>query len=162
MMIYAAFWRPAGDGLVNRRNLDNLTRGSRPALHAFEPDWDVLRGLVARSESAVADAGTRGVGIATRFSSAYNAAFWLARVALEASGYRLTGTDGHRTLAFQCLAHTVEWNEERWRRLDDQHRFRNRFDYGDMVEVSVDQVETMLRDAKDLLVAVRQSFPELN
>lgn len=162
MTTCTAFWRPAGDGLVNRRNLDNLTRGSRPALHAFEPEWDVLRGLVTRSESAIADADSRGVGIATRFSSAYNAGFWLARVALEASGYRLAGADGHRTLAFQCLAHTVEWSEERWRRLDDQHRFRNRFDDGDIVEVSVDQVETMLRDARDLLAAVRDAFPELS
>jgi uncharacterized protein (UPF0332 family) len=130
-------------------------------LHAAEPDWDVLRGLVARAKRAIADAGNRGIGPATRFSSAYSAAFWLARVALEAAGYRLAGMEGNRTIAFQCLAHTVEWDDTRWRRLDDLHRFRNRFDYGDIVEVSGEQVETMVQDAANLLDSVRRAFPEL-
>lgn len=138
-----------------------MTRGARPALHAAEPDWNVLRGLVGRAEQAIADAGKRNVGLATRFSSAYSAAFWLARVALEAAGYRLAGAEGNRTMAFQCLAHTVEWDAERWRRLDDLHRFRNRFDYGDIVDVSEDQVDTLVRDATDLLDAVREAFPDL-
>lgn len=161
MTICAASWRLAGEGLVNRRNLDNLTRGARPVLHAAEPNWNVLRGLVARAEISIDDASKRGISLATRFSSAYSAAFWLARVALESAGYRLAGADGHRKMAFQCLANTVEWHESRWRRLDELHRLRNRFDYGDIVDVSVDQVETMIRDAQDLLTAVRGAFPEL-
>jgi uncharacterized protein (UPF0332 family) len=88
-------------------------------------------------------------------------AFWLARVALESAGYRLAGVDGHRSLAFQCLVHTVEWGDERARRLTELHRLRNRFDYGDIVEVSVEQVEVMISDARDLLAAVREAFPEL-
>jgi len=31
-------------------------------------------------------------------------------------------------MVFQCLAHTVEWENHRWRRLDNLHRLRNRFD----------------------------------
>jgi len=147
--------------MVNRKNLDNLTKGTRPALHAAEPDWNVLRGLVGRAEASIADSRRPGVGLPTRFSSAYSAAFWLARVALEASGYRLAGAEGNRTMAFQCLAHTVEWPDAQWRRLDDLHRLRNRFDYGDIVDVSEDQVETMIQDAQDLLDAVRETFPDL-
>ena len=64
-------------------------------------------------------------------------------------------------MAFQCLAHTVEWENDRWRRLDDLHRFRNRFDYGDIVDVSEDQVETLTADARDLLESVREAFPKL-
>ena len=45
-------------------------------------------------------------------------------------------------MVFQCLAHTVEWENSRWRRLDDIHRLRNRFDYGDIVNVSEEHVET--------------------
>lgn len=40
---------------------------------------------------------------------------------------------GHRSTVFQRLESTFEWKPERWRRLDDLHRFRNRFDYGDIV-----------------------------
>jgi hypothetical protein len=60
---------------------------------------------------------------------------------------------------FQCLAHTVEWENERWRRLDDIHRFRNRFDYGDIIDVSEDQVETTIADAQALLDDVVKIFP---
>jgi hypothetical protein len=60
---------------------------------------------------------------------------------------------------FQCLAHTVEWESDRWRRLDDIHRFRNRFDYGDIIDVSEDQVETTIADAQALLDAVVKTFP---
>lgn len=148
--------------MVNCRNLDNLTRGNRPALHAAQPDWNVLRGLAARAEAALVDADVRTLALSTRFSSAYGAAFWLARTALESSGYRLAGGEGNRTTAFQCLAHTVEWEDNRWRRLDDLHRLRNRFDYGDIVEVSEDQVETLIRDARQLLEAVKAAFPDLS
>lgn len=78
---------------------------------------------------------------------------------MEAVGYRLAGSEGHRSMVFQCLAHTVNWDNSRWRRLDDLHRFRNRFDYGDIVEVSEGQVETMISDAQALLDDVQRIFP---
>jgi hypothetical protein len=60
---------------------------------------------------------------------------------------------------FQCLAHTVEWETDRWRRLDDIHRFRNRFDYRDIIDVSEDQVETTIADAQALLHDLVKMFP---
>jgi uncharacterized protein (UPF0332 family) len=131
-------------------------------LHRAEPNWGILRGLVDRAQESIADASRSEVGLATRFASAYSAAFWLARAALEAAGYRLAGAEGNRTTAFQCLAHTVEWDDHRWRELDDLHRFRNRFDYGDLIDVSEQQVVTLTHDAQELLESVRQSFPQLN
>ncbi len=62
-------------------------------------------------------------------------------------------------MVFQCLAHTVNWDNSRWRRLDDLHRLRNRFDYGDIVDVSEGQVETMISDAQALLDDVQRIFP---
>jgi hypothetical protein len=120
-----------------------------------------LRGLAERGAEALSDARRRTNALATRFAAAYNAAFWLARVALEAAGFRLAGVEGHRTTVFQCLAHTLEWPAERWRRLDDIHRFRNRFDYGDIVEVPESQVETTIADAQVLLDDVLATFPKL-
>jgi uncharacterized protein (UPF0332 family) len=115
---------------------------------------------VARAAQSIADACKKTNSLATRFSSAYNAAFWLARVALEAAGFRLAGSEGHRAMVFQCLAHTVEWENPRWRRLDELHRLRNRFDYGDIVDVSESQVETMIADARTLLDDVQRIFPK--
>jgi hypothetical protein len=58
----------------------------------------------------------------------------LARAgALEACGYRLAGSEGHREAVFQVLANTLEWDAPRWRRLDNLHKLRNRFDYCDVV-----------------------------
>lgn len=64
-------------------------------------------------------------------------------------------------MVFQCLAHTVEWQADRWRRLDDIHRLRNRFDYGDIIDVSEAQVETTIADAQALLDDVLNIFPTL-
>ena len=63
-------------------------------------------------------------------------------------------------MVFQCLAHTLEWENERWRRLDDIHRLRNRFDYGDIIDVSEDQVATLIADAEVLLDDVVDTFPQ--
>ncbi|MFC4309263.1 hypothetical protein ACFPN2_09240 [Steroidobacter flavus] len=147
--------------MVKKANLDNLTKGAKPALHAAEPNWDTLRGLTDRASKALVDARRKTNTLATRFSAAYGAAFWLARASVEAAGYRLAGSEGHRTMVFQCLAHTVEWEAGRWRRLDDIHRLRNRFDYGDIVDVSEAQVETAIADAQALLDDVLKIFPAL-
>jgi hypothetical protein len=41
------------------------------------------------------------------------------------------------------------------------HRFRNRFDYGDIIDVSESQVETVIADAEALLRDVLRAFPKL-
>jgi uncharacterized protein (UPF0332 family) len=147
--------------MVRRTNLDNLTKGAKPALHAVDPNWGTLKGLTDRAIKSLVDARRKSNAMTTRFAVAYNAAFALARVALEAAGYRLAGSEGHRTMVFQCLAHTVEWENERWRRLDDIHRLCNRFDYGDITEVSEEQTETLISDAQALLEDVLHHFPKV-
>ncbi len=131
-------------------------------LHAADPDTDVLLGLVQRARDALSDARSTRNSLITRFAAAYSAAFWLARVALEASGYRMAGSEGHRTILFQTLAMTLEWDASRWRRLDDLHRFRNRFDYGDVVEVPASQVEAAIAGAQDLLDDILRKHPGLS
>lgn len=145
---------------MNKENLDNLTKGSKPSLHHADADWDVLRALIQRGTESLKDARNGKNSLATRFAAAYSAAFWLARVALEGCGYRLGGADGHRTTLFQCLAHALDWDAARWRSLDDLHRFRNRFDYGDVVEIPEQQVERAIAGAQDLLDDVLRVFPE--
>jgi uncharacterized protein (UPF0332 family) len=146
---------------MRKAALDNLTRGARPALHAAEPNWDTLKGLVERAAESLEDAKRTPNSSGTRFNAAYGAAFYLARVALEACGYRLAGSEGHRVAVFQNLANTLEWEAPRWRRLDDMHRLRNRFDYGDVVEVSESQLAAAIAGAQDLIDDVRRVFPNL-
>lgn len=146
---------------MKRENLENLTKGPRPSLHAAAPDWEVLRGLLERASASLDDARKQQNSLATRFTAAYGAAFWLARVALEASGFRLARAEGHRTAVFQSLANTVEWSADRWRTLDDFHRFRNRFDYGDLIEVPEQHVEAAILAAQNLLDDVLREFPEI-
>jgi hypothetical protein len=62
---------------------------------------------------------------------------------------------------FQVLANTLEWDAPRWRRLDDLHKLRNRFDYGDVVEVSEQQLESAIAGAQDLLDDVLRTFPQI-
>jgi uncharacterized protein (UPF0332 family) len=135
---------------------------SSPSLHPANPNWDTLKGLVERATESLADARRTDNSAATRFNAAYSAAFCLARVALEACGYRLADAAGHRVTVFQNLANTLEWDGPRWRRLEDTHRLRNRFDYGDVVEVSESQLKSAIAGAKDLLDDVLRSFPKAN
>lgn len=153
-----SFDRPLQSPPVNKQHLDNLTRGSKPSLHRIETDWDVLRGLIQRGAESLEDARNERNSLATPFAAAYSAAFWLARVALEARGYRLAGAEGHRTTLFQSLAHTLDWEAARWRSLDDLHRFRNRFDYGDVVEIPEHEVDRAIAGAQDLLNDILQGF----
>jgi len=62
---------------------------------------------------------------------------------------------------FQSLANTLDWDAPRWRRLDDMHKLRNRFDYGDVVEIPAQQLESAISGAKDLLGDLVKTFPNL-
>jgi hypothetical protein len=67
---------------VNKANLENLRRGSRPSLHAAVPEWDTLKALVQRAAESLDDSRKDENSLATRFAAAYSASFWLARAAL--------------------------------------------------------------------------------
>ena len=70
-----------------------------PATHRRGPHHrKKLKGLVGRAEDGIADAGKKTNSAPTRFAAAYSAAFWLARAALEACGYRPAGSEGHRVV----------------------------------------------------------------
>ena len=65
----------------------------------------------------------------------------------------------HRVTVFQTLAHTLEWDHAQWRKLDDLHKLRNRFDYGDVVHIPEGHVETAVASAQALLDDVLRAFP---
>ena len=53
-------------------------------------------------------------------------------------------------MLFQSLANTVDWSPAQWRALDDFHKFRNRFEYGDIFELPEHQVESVIAAASSL------------
>lgn len=146
---------------MNKTQLENQAKGLRPALHMQAPDTETLQGLVERAADSLKDAKNKTNSVATRFNAAYSSAFCLARVALEACGYRLAGAEGHRVTVFQNLANTLDWKPEQWRPLEDTHRLRNRFDYGDVAAVSEAQLEAAIRGAQALLEDVQREFPQV-
>src|ERR1700680_5340382 len=107
---------------MNKAQLDNQTKGARPTLHAEKPHWETLKGLVERAADSLKDARNKANSGATRFNAAYSAAFCLARVALEACGYRIAGAEGHRMTVFQNLANTLAWKAEPWRAVERKHQ----------------------------------------
>lgn len=38
---------------MRKEQLDNLTKGTRPFLHAATPNWDTLKGLVERAADSL-------------------------------------------------------------------------------------------------------------
>jgi hypothetical protein len=109
---------------MRKEALDNLTRGARPALHAAEPNWDTLKGLVGRAAEGLEDARQFRNTVQCRLR---RAAFYLARVA--ACG---TALPVPKVIAWRCFRILPTRSNGR----GHAGRLRNRFDYGDVVEVS--------------------------
>lgn len=55
---------------MRKEQLDNLTKGTRPALHPSTPNWDTLSGLVERAADSLADAKKEANSSPTRFAAA--------------------------------------------------------------------------------------------
>lgn len=74
---------------MRKAQLDNLTRGTRPTLHASTPNWDTLKGLVERAGDSLSDARQKANSSPTRFAAAYSSAFWTTCGADCAAAWRL-------------------------------------------------------------------------
>ena len=66
------------------------------------------------------------------------------------AGYR----SENRFTVFQCLAHTVQWEAERWRALDLAHQKRNRAEYEGSFDVEESTVAELIVLAKELIADV--------
>jgi hypothetical protein len=109
--------------------LDNLVRiGQLKA----EPRNDAeVRRMLAMARTRLADAHKTVVSQEGRFTSAYNAGHAAALAVLRWHGYR----SENRYTVFQCLTHTLNWDDVRWRVLDAAHRKRNLAEYEGFLEV---------------------------
>lgn len=92
--------------------LDNLVRIGQ--LKAEPRNATELARLLVRARRSLADAAVTDVSASTRFICAYSAGHAAALAALRWHGYR----SENRFTVFQCLTHTLGWDDVRWRVLD--------------------------------------------
>lgn len=133
--------------------LDNLVRIGR--LKAEAADGEEIAGLVRSGLARLADAKNRRLSPESRFDLAYNAAHALALAALRSRGYRAE----NRYTVFQCLRHTLDLPDEKWRVLDRAHRARNLAEYEGDVDVDAHLVEAVVRVAGDVAAKVSKLRP---
>ena len=98
----------------------------------------------------LADAKNTRLSLESRFDLAYNAAHALSLAALRIAGYRAE----NRYLAFQCLRHTLDYPNEKWRVLDQAHRKRNIAEYEGTAELDESLVEALIRATEEVAARV--------
>lgn len=108
---------------MSLENLENLVKTGK--LKKELPDQKEFDGLVASGMRGLNDARVSGVSEEGRFLAAYRSAHAFALAALRWHGYR----SDNRYLVFQCLLHTVKFDNAKWRVLDKCHKQRNLAEY---------------------------------
>lgn len=131
--------------------LDNLVETGGLKVEAATPGE--VAGLIRSGNARLADANNGKLSLESRFDLAYNAAHALSLAALRMAGYR----SNNRYLVFQCLRHTLDFPNEKWRILDQAHRTRNVAEYEGVTEIDTSLVEALIRVAEE--VSARVSEP---
>ncbi|MCG7926276.1 MAG: hypothetical protein JAY67_12105 [Candidatus Thiodiazotropha taylori] len=133
--------------------LDNLVKTHQ--LNHEPPDQAEFDGMVSAATVKLADVHLVGLSISSQFTLAYGAAHALALAALRWHGYR---TD-KRYLVFQCLKHTVQFENAQWRVLDQCHRRRNLAEYEGQLDIDAQLLAELIALADELLLRVRALGP---
>lgn len=113
----------------------------------------------------LADAGIPRLSADRRFATAYNAALPLATIALHAAGYRAAST-AHHWVTFHVLLEIMgPQAQARADYLDDCRTKRNVTDYDRAGEISLQEAEEILAQARefrhDLLMWLEKHHPAL-
>ena len=129
-------------------HLDNLVRTGGLKAEAAMPGEisELIRSGVAR----LRDAKNADLNLESRFDLAYNAAHALSLAALRTAGYR----SNNRYLVFQCLRHTLDFPNEKWRVLDQAHRKRNIAEYEGAAEIDTKLVEALIRVTEEVAARI--------
>jgi len=128
--------------------LDNLVKIHR--LKAEPSSEAEVGSLLQIARSHLADAQLKELSLNGRFAGVYSASHAAALAALRWHGYR----SEHRITVFQCLAHTVQWEAERWSALGLAHEKRNRAEYEGSFDVEESTIAELIVLAKELIADV--------
>jgi hypothetical protein len=135
--------------------LDNLVKTHQ--LDHEPPDQAEFDGMVsaAKAKAKLADVRLKGLSIDSQFTLAYGAAHALALAALRWHGYR----SDKRYIVFQCLKHTVQFEDAQWRVLDQCHRRRNLAEYEGQLDIDAQLLTELIALTDELLLHVRALGP---
>ena len=133
--------------------LDNLVKTH--LLQREPPDQTEFDGMVSAATTKLADVKLEGLSTDSQFSLAHGAAHALALAALRWHGYR----SDKRYILFQCLKHTLQFEDAQWRVLDQCHRRRNIAEYEGHLDIDAQLLAELIALAKELLKRVRALGP---
>lgn len=133
--------------------LDNLVKIN--SLKPEPPDQAEFAGMVAAATTKLQDVRLPGLSADSQFALAYGAAHALALAALRWHGYR----SDKRYVVFQCLPHTVNLENAKWRVLDACHRRRNIAEYEGHLEIDAQLLAELITLANELLGLVQALGP---
>jgi hypothetical protein len=133
--------------------LENLVKIH--SLNREPPDQAEFDGMVRAATARLADVRLEGLSTDSQFSLAYGAAHALALAALRWHGYR----SDKRYIVFQCLKHTVQFEDAQWRVLDQCHRRRNLAEYEGHLDIDAQLLAELIALADELLLRVRALEP---
>ncbi len=129
---------------MSNEHLNNLVRLGE--LKNEAATTEEISGLISSGTTRLVDAKNASLSLESRFDLAYNAAHALSLAALRMAGYR----SENRYLVFQCLQHTLDFPNEKWRVLDQAHRKRNIAEYEGMLDVEKNLVEALIRVTEEV------------
>lgn len=135
------------------KNLDNLVKAKQ--LKVEPPDQSEFDGMLKSGKTRLQDAQVEGLSEEGQFSLAYGAAHALALAAMRWHGYR----SDNRYLVFQCLKHTVELENAKWRVLDKCHKQRNLAEYEGNLEITPQLLQELIEVTKELSTLVEALGP---
>lgn len=133
--------------------LDNLVK--MHLLQKEPPDQTEFDGMVTAAATKLADVKLQGLSADSQFFLAYGAAHALALAALRWHGYR----SDKRYLVFQCLIHTLQFEDAQWRVLDQCHRRRNLAEYEGHLDIDEKLLAELIVLSEELLQRVRSLGP---
>ena len=125
-------------------NLENLVKIKQ--LKKEPPDQKEFEGLIQSAKHRLQDAKVVSISDESRFLLAYGAAHGFALSALRWHGYR----SDNRYLVFQCLKHTLELSDSKWRVLDLCHRQRNIAEYEGHLEFNQQLFNDLINITEEL------------
>ncbi|MCW8891375.1 MAG: hypothetical protein OQL20_12015 [Sedimenticola sp.] len=114
------------------------------------PDQAEFDGMVLAATTKLKDAGLVGLSADSQFTLVYGAAHALALAALRWHGYR----SDKRYTVFQCLTHTLNLENKKWRVLDQCHRRRNLAEYEGHMDLDVRLLQELTAITEELLERV--------
>jgi len=139
--------------MMTLQQLDNLVKIQK--LKIEPPDQNEFDGMVRSAKRRLQDAQIEGLSEEGRFSLAYGAAHALALAAMRWHGYR----SDNRYLVLQCLQHTVNLDNAKWRVLDKCHKQRNLAEYEGYLEISPQLLSELISITKELVSLVEELGP---